>query len=256
MIEKQVVINNLLVNYYLSGEGAAKTVVFLHGWRAEGRIWQPVTHSLANLNYQIYALDLPGFGKSQLPKKPFTVGDYASIVENFIRKMDIREQVILVGHSFGGRAAIKLAATRSNPINKLVLVDSAGIRVEPKFKTLKNSMAKILKPLFAARAMKPLKKKIYQVMGAEDYVATPELKETFLNVINEDLTPLLMQINVPTLILWGERDKEVPVELGQKMHGLIPRSKFMILPGAGHFSFLDKPREFIRVLTNFLNEPV
>ncbi len=277
MQEKQIVINNLLVNYYVAGrEDAASAVVFLHGWRSEGRVWDGAVGGLLRSarndgkDYNIYALDLPGFGKSEAPKRAFTVGDYAEIVEEFIEKVvgkstpsqspPIRPlqaertggETAVVGHSFGGRVAIKLAATRPDLVHKLVLVDSAGIRVEPPAKLLKNTVAKILKPLFNFGFMQPLRAKLYRVMGAEDYVATPGLRQTFLNTVNEDLTVLLSKINIPTLLVWGERDKEVPLELGRKMSFPIPNSQFLILKNAGHFSFVDKSEEFVKYLVEFL----
>ncbi len=278
MEARQIVINNLLLNYYVAGsKQAAPAVVFLHGWRSEGRVWGQVierffvppdggTQNDNNL-HNCYALDLPGFGKSEVPKKAFTVGDYAEVAEEFIEKVvstppsipppqgEGRERgnTILVGHSFGGRVAIKLVVTRPDLVQKLVLVDSAGIRVEPPAKMLKNIIAKILKPLFSFGFMQPFRARLYRLIGAEDYIATPELKQTFLNVIAEDLTADLSKINIPTLIIWGEQDKEVPVERGRKMHSLIPNSKFLILHDAGHFCFVDKTEEFGDAVKRFIN---
>lgn len=270
MNEKHLVVNNLLINYFFfeGKDRSEKTVVFLHGWRAAGRIWGPVMRTLQDQGkYNLYALDLPGFGKTEMPRKDFTLDDYVEVVAEFINKFILtppsipppqgegrrREEIILLGHSFGGRIAIKLAADHPELIQKLVLVDSGGIRAEPKFKSLKNGLAKILKPIFALSFLKPLRAKLYRMIGAEDYVATPELKQTFLNIVKEDLTSFLRQINIPTLIVWGENDKEVRVTFGHKMHFLIPNSKFIILPGAGHFSFLDKTEEFVEELERFIS---
>ena len=86
-------------------------------------------------------------------------------------------------------------------------------------------------------------------------MATPEMRPTFLSVINEDLTEDMKKIKIPTLIIWGEDDDITPIEFGKRMNSLIPNSKFLILPRAGHFSFLDQPDEFVGQLTLFISSP-
>ena len=89
-------------------------------------------------------------------------------------------------------------------------------------------------------------------MGAEDYVATPKLQQTFINIINEDLTDLLPKIVQPTLLIWGENDKDTPLSQARVMEQKIPNAKLAVFKGAGHFSFLDKREEFVKELINFL----
>jgi len=247
----QVVINDQLINYYTYGNGK-QSVIFLHGWRSEAGVWNAMTTRLAeeNKDLKIFALDMPGFGESPMPKKPFTVGDYADLTAGFITKLEL-ENVILVGHSFGGRIAIKLTGTKPELVSKLVLVNSAGIKNQPDNKTL--IIARLAKPLFKPKAMQGIRKKVYKWLGSEDYVATPELRETYLNIIGEDLTRYLRNINQPTLIIWGDEDKDdTPVEFAKIMNNGIANSKLTVLKDAGHFSFLDQPDEFFKELKIFL----
>jgi pimeloyl-ACP methyl ester carboxylesterase len=72
--------------------------------------------------------------------------------------------------------------------------------------------------------------------------------------VNEDLTENMKRILQPTLIVFGENDTDTPASTGEKMHSLIPNSKFIILPNAGHFSFTDQPEEFIKNLNKFIYE--
>lgn len=259
MIAKNLIVNGLLVNYYFwpakqNSASPLRAVVFLHGWRAEGRIWGPVARALsqAEPTIQAYAPDLPGFGKSGMPRGPFYLQDYAEAVREFIEK--IGGKICLVGHSFGGRIAIKLASQNPQLISKLILVDSAGIRVRPPFAFFKKLVAKLLKPFFTPDFMQPWRRRIYQWLGAEDFVTTPELTRVFLNILNEDLTPLLPQIKIPTLIIWGEQDQETPLWMGKQLHSQIPGSRFEILASAGHFSFIDQLQEFVKILKQFLLE--
>ncbi|MFA5318567.1 MAG: alpha/beta hydrolase [Patescibacteria group bacterium] len=245
---KQLIINNLLVNYYFkAGNPQTPVLLFLHGWRSEGKIWQSVMAHFSE--YNIYAIDFPGFGASDIPKKDFYLQDYADIVEGFIKKNNL-ENIIIIGHSFGGRVGIKLSSNNPQYLKKLVLVDSAGIII--KKNNFKKIIAKLVKPIFKLPFMSPVRVKIYQSMGAEDYLATPKLKQTFVNIINENLTALLPKVKIPTLLIWGDKDRDTPLEYAHIIEQRITGSKLVVLENAGHFSFLDKEKEFINNLQNFL----
>lgn len=252
-MQEQIVINNQLISFSSFGNQKNKlTIIFLHGWRSQKEVWNEVINQVIKLSsHQVYALDLPGFGRSPVPKASWTVEDYAKTVKAFIEKLELKN-VVLVGHSFGGRVGIKLASQHPKILFKLVLVDSAGFVDESFRKKFFSFLSKIAKPIFALAVFNGIKKKIYQTIGAEDYIATPELKNIFLNVVNEDLTEDMKKIHIPTLIIWGEKDKDTPIEFGQKMNSLIPNSELIILPNAGHYSFLDNREEFIKELDNFL----
>lgn len=251
-VNKQLVCKNLLVSYSHLGEGATNfSIVFLHGWRSNKEVWGQQISWSADKLVSCYALDLPGFGKSQTPSIPMTVGDYAEIVKEFIQKLEL-ENVIIVGHSFGGRIGIKFASKYPGQINKLVLVDSAGFAISGDKKSAMNIVAKIVKPFFKPKFMQGLKKRIYKAMGSEDYIATPELQKTYIKIIEEDLTEDMKQIKCPTLIITGENDTDTPISFGQRMHSLIQNSKFTILLKAGHFSFVDQPQFFLEQLVDFI----
>jgi len=245
---KQIIIKDLLVNYYFkAGDTQRPVLLFLHGWRSEGRIWQKVMAHFSEHN--IYAIDFPGFGASDVPKNDFYLQDYADVVNDFIKKNNL-ENIIIIGHSFGGRVGIKLASDSPEYLKKLVLVDSAGIKI--KKNNFKKVIAKIVKPIFKLPFMSPVRTKIYQSMGAEDYIATPKLKQTFINIINENLAAILPKIKIPTLLIWGEKDEDTPLEYARIIEQRISGSKLVILKGAGHFSFLDKEEEFVDNLQKFL----
>ena len=259
MTEKQIVVANQLVNYLTNdiADPSAGAVVFLHGWRSDARVWKPIIERLLRdyarndniLNF--YALDLPGFGKSEKPKRDFNLDNYAAVVMGLIKKLQL-ENVALVGHSFGGRVAIKLSVLEPDLIHKLILVDSAGYRLNKSRNALLRVVAKLFKPFFMVFGLKMLRFRIYRAIGADDYLATPELKQTFLNVINEDLTALLQYIRQETLIVWGGRDEDTPLVLAMWLKEHIGRSDLVIFHDAGHFSFLDEPDKFVEAVKDFL----
>lgn len=248
-MKMNIVVGTTLLQYVLYGERKNPAVICLHGWRSEGAVWHDIAVLLARDGYSVYALDLPGFGGSPAPKTPFTVSLYADIVSGFMKKMNIKK-TILVGHSFGGRIAIKLSATKPELVSKLVLVDSAGF-ADTKKQHVK-MLAKLVKPLFAPACMQGLRKTIYAMIGAQDYLETPVLQQTFTYVVQEDLSGDLPHIQAPTLLLWGKQDTDTPVSYGETMHTMIKKSQLVVFPGAGHFSFLDTPKEWYRALSDFL----
>ena len=253
LVNKQAIINGLLIHYSIVNDVAPDyTMIFLHGWRSNRAAWNTTISNLQiTKKISIVTIDLPGFGNSQVPNVPFGVTDYANIIEEFVRKFDLKN-IIIIGHSFGGRIGIKLA--NQCDIKLLLLVDSAGIAKKSISKSIKLVIAKCVSPMFNLNFLKPLRKRIYKFIGSEDYTATPYLKETFVKIINEDLRDDIKRIQNPTVIIWGENDSETLVSMAYEMKSLIHNSKLYIIKGAGHYVFLDQPNEFTTILNNTLNE--
>lgn len=251
MAEKQIIVNDHLINYINVNSEASQALVFLHGWQSNAQIWTEVMTKLSKYPIRLIAVDLPGFGKSQPPKTAFGVGEYADIVKAFLEKLGL-SKVIVIGHSFGGRIAIKLSTKDPEMIQKLVLIDAAGFKNAKIFNKLKILAAKTVKPLFSLPLLKQLKTTAYKAIGASDYAAAGSLKEIFAKTINEDLTDCLPKIKAPALLIWGSLDKETPLSFGQLMNQLIPNSKLVIFDGAGHFSFLDEPEKTAELIHGLL----
>ncbi|MDO8443813.1 MAG: alpha/beta hydrolase [Candidatus Azambacteria bacterium] len=229
-----------------------KTIIFLHGWGNSSEVFIPLSYYLKN-DFCIYAPDLPGFGRAHI-EKPMGLKDYADFVYKFTKDNQI-ENPIIIGHSFGGAVAAKLAILHSKIISKLILVGASAIR-ESNFKIkFIERPAKIIKKIFP--------KKIYPFilkflgLNNSDYarIENPYLKETFKIVIKENLAPELPLIKVPTLVIWGEKDAETPLKYGRLITQLIPNAKLEIIKSAGHHVFLDKPLEFIYEIKKFIVSP-
>ena len=117
-------IKDLQVNYIQYGKG--KDILLLHGWGQNIEMMKPVGDNFAN-NYRITIIDFPGFGQSEEPKSPWTIEKYSHMLEVFVEKTNIKKPIV-IGHSFGGRVAIRYSAR--NPIEKLILFGSPCIRIE------------------------------------------------------------------------------------------------------------------------------
>jgi len=226
-------------------------LILLHGWRCDASIWFSVAEQLTQAGYRVIAVDLPGFGKSQLPPESFTLQDYALTFAQFSAELELGSSV-LIGHSFGARVAVKVALTKPEKVSSLILVSSGGWR--PGYRLGLQFVAKLLKPIFSLAFLRDLRRKIYQLLGADDYLAKPELKKIFLNIINEDLLAAASAVRQPTLIIWGEKDDTAPIGFARQLQAQIPSAQLRVFPGAGHFVFLDKPQEFIRQVIEFCKE--
>lgn len=227
----------------------SKNLVFIHGWGLSSQIFEPIICRLKN-EFKVYSLDLPGFGNSAI-NKPMTLEDYADFVYDFIQKKIEREKPIIIGHSFGGAVATKLAILHPESISKLILVNASAVR-QPRRKIIFiKKTADILKPLLP----KKIRRLILKILGYDktDYaqIESFELKETFKNVIKADLKPHFHLIKTPTLVIWGEKDAVTPLSEGKIIAENIPGAKFAVVKNAGHFLFLEKPEEFIKLIKEF-----
>lgn len=246
----EIEINGLKVSYLKKGESENK-ILLLHGWGCNKEIFNGIIECLAKF-MEVYAIDFPGFGKSEEPKEVWGVDDYTDLVIKFIEKMNIKK-LSLLGHSFGGRVIIKLVNRKdlNFKIDKLVLVDAAGIRHEPK-KTLKQKFYKKVFPIIKKISPKFLNY-IKTKVGSEDYKnATPMMRDILVKTINEDLKDLIPNIKNSSLLIWGENDTATPYSDAVYMNENIKDSGIVKIEKAGHFSFLENPYLVNKVLESFL----
>jgi pimeloyl-ACP methyl ester carboxylesterase len=234
-----------------------EAVVLLHGWGASIQSMWPIYQYLAP-THAVYALDFPGFGASEQPPEAWGVGDYLRLLLDWLEALQVSRATFL-GHSFGGRVSIMLAAKYPERVKRLILVDSAGIR--PKrtaryyMRTYFYKATKRVIALPGIRRWQPqLRKRLLKLLDAEDYGnATPgPMQGTFIRVVNEDLRPLLKQIKAPSLLLWGSDDQDTPVSDGKIMEQEISDAGLVVFQGAGHFSYLDCFPQFCAVISSFL----
>lgn len=235
---------------YLKFGNSKKFIVFLHGWGANKNsfLWLKDYFN----DYSLLFVDFYGFGESPKPSKPYYLSDYVAGVYELISKFEI-DELILVGHSFGGRVAIKFAFLHQNEykVFRLCLIDSAGMKPRRGLKYYINVLRyKRLKQ--KAKSNPTLKAKL-EKFGSSDYKKLSQImKQTFVNIVNENLEYNAKMIVNPTLIIWGENDNETKLFMARRLNKLIKNSKLEIIKGAGHFSFLDERQEFLILLDTFI----
>lgn len=249
----KILVNDLVTEYIDQGNGAV--MLFLHGWGDASHTFSALVTALGP-SWRVICPDLPGFGGSKPPKESWKVEDYARFVQAFIRKLGISIDV-LVGHSFGGRIALKGVANGLLQPKRLVLISSAGLAPR---NTIRNILFKILAKagkatlfLFPVKVRERLRRKLYEYAGADDFLRAGVLKETFLKVIGEDLSHSARNVHVPTLLIWGEDDTAAPLSEGKRLNALISGSKLEIVKDASHFVHQEKPSEVAWAIERFVS---
>lgn len=256
MSKIETVIDDLKINYIQKGTG--KTVLILPGWGTVINTYTILINSISNYA-NVICLDMPGFGKSEEPKNSWNLDDYIEFVIKFIKSQNITE-LDVIGHSNGGRIIIKLMSKKdlSFKINKLVLIGSAGIVHEKTFKQKSRirtfKFCKKFAQLKLIKMIAPnLLDKVKNHFGSADYKdASKIMKETMVKLINEDVREFLPNINVPTLLIWGENDTATPIEDAELMEKQIPDAGLIRVKGCAHYVFLENPAYVNIVIANFL----
>ena len=243
-------VNGLQTFYFDEGEG--DEILFLHGWGVDHSLYMPMLEHLAQ-NHRVVAPDLPGFGRTQEPPAPYDAADYARFTLQFAEAVGLQRPALL-GHSHGGRTIIKLMSMRgaSLAVPRIVLMDASGIR--PKRGLLYYAKVYTYKTgKLLTRPFPALREKLTSAAGSADYrAASPVMRGTLSRLVAEDITPLLKNIDVPTLLLWGELDTATPLAHAWLMEQLIPDAGLVVFPGGSHYGFLEHWGQCARVLDSFL----
>lgn len=241
--------------YYQKYGNKEKSILILPGWGDTRNTFINMINYFQN-DYSIYILDYPGFGNSKFPKKDLTIYDYAEIIKEFIRKFKITNPII-IAHSFGGRIATLLSSYYKISIDKMVLIDIAGIKPKKTLgRFLKEKLYKILKKIVSfSRNRERYLKKLLKIFGSTDYQSLSKgMHQTFKNIVNEDLTSYFKYISCECLLLWGELDPSTPLKNAKKINKLIKESALIIYPKGNHFPYLQYPELTNRIIYEFLKD--
>ena len=245
------------VRYTVSGQSGAPWIVLMHGWGCTAETLSSVA-SVAVASHRVLSVDFPGHGRSAEPPSVWGVDEYTQVLSDIFAAENITKPVLL-GHSFGGRVGINYASTYPDNVDKLVLVDAAGIKPRRplkyyikvySFKLMKATVRMLMSDEKAAAFIESRRRKA----GSADYAAASLLMRAVLSkVVNEDLKHLMPAIKAPTLLIWGENDTATPISDARYMEKHIPGAGLVSFSGCGHYSFLDNPVQFGAVLRSFLN---
>jgi pimeloyl-ACP methyl ester carboxylesterase len=265
-------VHDTRVNYVEMGDGPP--VILIHGLSGCWQNWLENIPHLAR-RHRVVALDLAGFGESELPQEEISIQGYGRFLDAFLGVIGI-ERAALVGNSMGGFIAAEVAISHPSRVDKLVLVSAAGLmRVGNARLTALERAARLFHPATAAvlarrdyliRRPKLRRRILYGVVRYPERIE-PELvyevasgagKPGFLDALaaisKYDFRDRLPDVSVPTLIVWGRNDMIVPVSGAYEYEQLIPNASRVIFEDTGHVPMLERPARFNQLVEEFLNE--
>jgi pimeloyl-ACP methyl ester carboxylesterase len=263
------------VGYRMAGEGPA--IVFVHGLAGSSTTWREIMPALAD-RYTVLAPDLLGHGESAKPRGDYSLGAYASGIRDLMVALGI-ERATFVGHSLGGGVAMQLAYQFPERCERLVLVASGGLGKEVALLLRAVSLpgSELVMPVILSTQLHGVLSTIGDFFsrrgmrlggtGREvwrSYTGLSEIggRTAFIHTVRSVIDAMGQRVSamdrlylaqeVPTLIVWGDRDRIIPVEHAHSAHAAIPGSRLVVVPGVGHFLPIERPGVFLEAFEEFL----
>jgi pimeloyl-ACP methyl ester carboxylesterase len=259
--------------------GSGPPLLLLHGIGDSSETWADVIEPLAR-RFTVIAPDLLGHGESDRPRADYAIGAYACGMRDLISSLDI-ERVSVLGHSLGGGIAMQFAYQFPERCERLVIVGSGGLgrSVHPLLRAAAAPGAELVMPLVTQPAMRWLIRHATPVvrhapgvgLGPDtDYVihrfdglSSGRARSAFLRTLRAGvdsrgqvvtmLDRCYLASGLPTMIMWGERDRIIPVRHAHAAHRALPGSQLEIFANSGHFPHHDEPDRFANVVKHFLS---
>ena len=270
----EVLLHGHRVNFTIAGQGPP--VVLIHGVAGRAAQWDQTVELLAD-SHTVVAPDLLGHGESAKPRGDYSLGAHASGIRDLLVGLNI-ERASIVGHSLGGGIAMQFAYQFPERCARLVLVSSGGLgdEVHALLRAATLPGSELVLPLLAHARVLALASLLPRALGRVGLRTRPDLTEiargyqslsnaearsAFIHTLRGVIDPTGQRINasdrlylaskMPTLIVWGGRDRIIPVEHARPAHEGMPGSRLELFADSGHFPHLDRPREFARTLEDF-----
>jgi pimeloyl-ACP methyl ester carboxylesterase len=215
-------------------------IVILHGWNQNKNFWKEFQSQFSD--GEVIVFNLPGFGDEPLVSEEWNIPEYAAWVRKKVEGLG-ENSIVLLGHSFGGRIASLLASQRPNWLKGLILYGAPALyRPKPSVR-LKIVAAKIAKRMGFSRP---------SGNGELRDADNKKMGRIFRRAVLFDQTELLANIDVPTLLIWGSDDHDVPLRIAQEMKNLISGSNLVIMDNVGHNAHLENSNLFYGTVKKFL----
>lgn len=265
---------NSKIYFYESGTQYEQSVVLVHGTGDEGAgIWKNLIPELQK-KYHVVAFDLPGFARSSKESQMYSPKNYAAFISWIVKKYT-KGPVYVIGHSLGGAISLYYAGTYPRDLERLIVIDSAGIlsrsaflknfiNVKPnRYLDLINTPVSVIQNYMIAN-LESMDKDLTpenndksltsQFLRKKLYGGDPA-KVAGVALLNTDFSTVIDKINVPTLIVWGENDTVAPLRIGRLLEWMIAGSDLRIMPNVGHSPMIDRPDDFNRIVMKWLSAP-
>jgi len=275
MEHEEIILHGHRVSYRQAGWGPV--VVLIHGITGSSLTWEEVIEPLAE-RYTVVAPDLLGHGESAKPRGDYSLGAYASGIRDLLAALG-HSRATVVGHSLGGGIAMQMAYQFPERVERLVLVSSGGLGrdVHLLIRAAVLPGSELVLPLLASNPVISRVDAVGAFLGRLGFRAGPDLHEmwrgfssladaearaAFIHTLRTIVDPsgqranaadrLYLAQDMPSLLIWGERDPVIPVSHGVRASEQMPGTHLVTFPESGHFPHLDEPRRFVRELTEFI----
>lgn len=261
MDQKTLPVDGLLVHYTVEGNGP--DIVFVHGWAASRRMWTQVTAQMA-AHFRCWSIDLPGCGESDRPVDQwYSIPNLTNLVRGFIIGHGL-DRPRLVGHSMGGMISLNTAARYPDLLERLAVINPV-VTGNAHLRRLANPLGRqgliewlgritprVLAPLLSTGDTLRVQGVQHIRRRTEDFfrISPGALLSSGRAVINYDLTQHLHRISTPTLVILGDRDRNVPMTEGKLAARQIGGARLHVLR-AGHVATDDRPAEIVQLLQGF-----
>jgi pimeloyl-ACP methyl ester carboxylesterase len=251
---KYVQLGPFRMHYLVGGHG--RPLVLVHGLAGKAENWVRIMPSLMRRGYRVYAIDLPGFGRSDRPDIEYSIAQQASVLHQFFDSQNLA-QADLGGWSMGGWISLRFTLDHPTRVRRLFLADSPGIRFNLPFDpalfraetreearellfllTSERLLARFLAP-DAVRRIRPIR-----------WVVERTLKSML--TLRDLLDDRLGDIRVPVLIVWGKQDALIPLACAEEMHRRMPHSLLTIFHGCGHLAMIESSGRILPEIVRFL----
>lgn len=263
---KLIDVNSYNIRYlhYANRDTSTKknTLVLLHGIGASSDRWSNVLPALSKY-YNLIVPDIIGFGYSDKPTIEYTMDFFVSFFEDFLRRLKV-ERLSIIGSSFGGYLAAEFTVRNPGKVNKLILAAPAGA-MRTSTRILDQYIMAALYPTYenTNRAFKDMAHEpaIVDEDTVRDFMnrmRLPNAKYAFMSTLlamrdSEGLIGKLSRITIPTLLIWGENDRMIPLAYS-KEYVEIPNNQLTVIDNCGHTPFVEKPADFNDIVLKFLKE--
>ena len=264
-------VGGVRVHYQEAGDANAPPMILIHGFASSNLVWSKVFLELAAAGFRVIAPDLPGYGYSEKPRQlDYTIARQAEVVEGFLKQLEI-DQAIFVGSSYGAAVAITIALDHPALVEKLILVGAVNNNKPTRYLLMRlfgsPIIGDIISPLVVGsrRLLRLRMKRVYdrhswvlderrvearhlplRTRGAHRAIIRT-VRRWDAERVSRD-APLITQ---PTLLLWGDSDREVPLEDGKRLQQSIPGARLIIFRDCGHLPHEEYPQAFTKLVLEF-----
>ena len=272
--DQYIQVGNIRTRYWALGEGKS-TVILIHGFVGYIEFWEDNITALAQVR-KVFALDLPGCGRSDKPQARFSAPYFADFIKDFMITQDV-DKATLIGLSMGGSIVLQFALKYPHQVEKMVLVDGGGLGKEVSIASRLGTLP-ILGELLSRPSRQGSAQVFKQIFYNQDLITDQMIEEgfemaslpgaqrcglstlrtscNFWGVKGNALRPIrdhLEEIEVPTLVIWGAQDRILPVAHANLAAKRLPNARLHIFDPCGHMPNIERAQEFNALVIDFLS---